>query len=59
MGILISALKLSPGDFEWLRRARAAILSIKKKSSEDPELAKQVELAAEWLDLRLKNQDTK
>jgi hypothetical protein len=51
--IAINALRLSPGDGEWFRRARAAIIRLQRASPSDIELARQSNLAVEWLDGRL------
>jgi len=53
--IVIDALRLSPGDHGWLRRAQLAIMAVQQASPTDVELARQVKLAAEWLDSRMKN----
>ena len=51
--IAINALRLSPGDDEWLRRARAAIIRLQRASPRDAELERQSKLAVQWLDSRL------
>lgn len=52
---IINALRLSPGDSEWLERARIAIEAVRVGSPDDEELARQVDLASKWLDSRLQN----
>ena len=51
--IAINALRLSPGDGAWLRRARGAIIAAQQASPEDVELKRQTVLATNWLDARL------
>jgi hypothetical protein len=53
--IAINALRLSPGDVEWLRRARAAIIRLQRASPRDIELARQSKEAVVWLDSRLEH----
>jgi hypothetical protein len=55
--LLINALRLSPGDKKWLSRARADILASQEASPGDQELARQVKLATQWLESRLKNDE--
>jgi hypothetical protein len=55
--LLINALRLSPGDKQLLTRARAAILASQQASPDDEELARQVKLATQWLDSRLKSDE--
>jgi hypothetical protein len=55
--IAIDALRLSPGDPAWLRRARAAVAEVGRARPDDAELARQVKLATEWLDSRIESAD--
>jgi hypothetical protein len=55
-GLLINALRLSPGDKKWLTRASVAISAIEQTAPDNAELARQVKLATEWLNSRLKNE---
>lgn len=52
--ILINALRLSPGDSNWLVRARDAIKDLGKASPGEEELTRQVNSATKWLDSRLR-----
>lgn len=53
--IVMGALCVSPGDSKWLRRVRAAIVSLHKASPRDVELARQAKEAVVWLDSRLEH----
>src|SRR5262249_15157005 len=53
--IVMNALRLSPGDSEWLRRAREAIIGLQKASPKDIELAQDSKRAIEWIDSRLEH----
>ena len=55
--LVINALRLSSGDAAWLRRARTAIADAGQARPDDAELARQVKLATEWLDSRIKSGD--
>ena len=52
-GMLIHSLRASPGDADWLRRARAALLDLRRERPDDTELAQQVDAAVEMLDARI------
>lgn len=52
------ALRLSPGDEAWLRRAREAIVAVEKQvARRDAEAAKSLRRDIEWLDSRIKQRD--
>lgn len=55
--IAINALRLSPGDQAWLRRAREAIAALRAVGHQDVELDRQKKLAIEWLDARISRPD--
>ena len=57
--LLINALRLSPGDHNWLAHAREEILDLGKASPDDKKLTQEVSRAVEWLDSRLRNEKSK
>jgi len=57
--IAIDALRLSPGDHDWLRRARLSINAAQRASPMDVELSRFAELATKWLDNRLRQPNPK
>lgn len=57
--LLINALRLSPGNHDWLAHAREAILDLGKASPDNEKLAQEVRRAVKWLDSRLKNEKQK
>jgi hypothetical protein len=52
--VALEGLRTSPGDEGWLRRAREAVVALQRSAPDDVELARQANLAVEWLDARMK-----
>ena len=48
-------LRLSPGDLQWLKRARSAIDSAQQASPDDKELTRFANLSIKWLTSRIQN----
>jgi hypothetical protein len=55
-GIVIDALRDSPGDLDWLNLARGEIAAISRESTADEELTNRAKNALKWLDSRIQNE---
>ncbi len=53
--VAMNALRLSPGDEAWLRRARESIIALSALEKDDGDFARRQKLATEWLDARIKH----
>lgn len=55
--VLVDALRLSPGDEEWLQRVREALLYVAQLQGKDPDfdpdLARKAKAAVDWVESRL------